>query len=131
MRGHNEMACVYHFFKSLGWRFSLDDEEETLRVQFPEDTTIDDVAETLAQEFYEPLVEVVKEEARLERRQLVGGPHNGEPHLGSVGQRIGIRERRGCYSVYMVSEDGRAFFQGWASSRCAIGEGKLTKRPET
>ena len=130
MRGHNEIACVYNFFTSLGWRFSLDD-EETVVVEFSEDMTTDDIALALAQGCHDPLVEVIKEEARLARKQFVGGPHNGESHRGSIGQRIGIREHRGCYAVYEVSEDGRAFFQGWASTRCAIGEGKLTKRPET
>lgn len=130
MRGHNEMACVVRFLRQLGWEFSLDD-EETVSVGIPAEQTIDDIGEALAMDCCDAVIHAIESEARRARRQFVGGPLNGERHPGKPGDMfVEFPCVDASGSVYVVSEDGRAFFQGYAESIEGARRGEVTGKPK-
>lgn len=106
------------FLEDLGFRFHLD-WDESLLILPPENLTGEDVLEEFGKH-QDAAVLVLK--ARHCRRMQVcfGGPFNGRRHRYEApldqGRWFGIRVERARWAAYKVSEDNRAFFQGYASS---------------
>lgn len=117
-----------YFLESLGFRFSLDLDDE-LEITCPEFLSPDQIKARLLQDSA-AIVGRIKMRAKNRMRQFVGGPFNGEPHAlhhyYPNGRGIGMRVARAEWAAYWLSPDGRAFFQGMATSeKKAKGIGDL------
>lgn len=118
------------FMRQLGFEFHLDWDGE-LEIEYPLDLTPGQIAQALLSHDRE-IACVVKRQAACDREQCVGGPFNGRRHEWLRGNLEGLRVKRGCWAVYLVVPDGRAFFQGFASSEKKARQGELCcKRKKT
>lgn len=64
------------------------------------------------------IVSVLKARATLDRARFIGGPMNGQKHGHYVrGYIYTVHLKRGKWATYVVSEDMRAFFRGYATNQ--------------
>lgn len=106
------------FLEELGFAFGIDFDELPM-VSYPKRLNPVQIADKLLTTYENGLVNYLLHRANRERWQLVGGPQNGCGHDYEIGDVIAIPNGRRNWSAYLVSPDGRAFFQGFATSKRA------------
>ncbi len=109
------------FLRALGFGFHLD-WDGSLLIEEPDYLSASDVLEALGawrEEWRNILARQVTYEAQRDRSFFHGGPSHGKRH-GRDARRaeyfVGCNVARAKWAVYKVVPDGRAFFQGYATS---------------
>ncbi len=125
------MSCLPslpEFLESLGFEFHLDFDRQLI-IEYPEELTVQDMAIALG-----PLSGGIRE--HLEGRQRIamhtcmGGPLDGKPHMWPYwnSRKIyAVRVKRAHWAAYRLQRDGRAIFQGYATSQKKARQGEFSK----
>ncbi len=111
------MPDTLRFLTELGFDMYID-LDQVLQIDYPEGLTAHQIAMRLGAEYRDELAVAVRHRAMLERHQFIGGPFNGEPHRlsNAFSPLVSMRVSRANWAAYFLVDDGRAFFQGMATS---------------